>query len=78
MALGDLLYLNVVESSNLIDFDLIRSVASIFGIPDDKATNYIENVKVTVENNWKIIAKKHGLSRNEIEYMSPAFNMEYK
>ena len=22
---------------------------------DDKATNYIENVKVTVENNWKII-----------------------
>ena len=25
---------------------------------DDKATNYIENVKVTVENNWKIIAKK--------------------
>ena len=46
--------------------------------PDDKATNYIENVKVTVENNWKIIAKKHGLSRNEIEYMSPAFNMEYK
>lgn len=45
---------------------------------DDKATNYIENVKVTVENNWKIIPKKHGLSRNEIEYMSPAFNMEYK
>ena len=75
---GDVLSLNVDESSNLIDFDLIRSVASIFGIPDDKATNYIENVKVTVENNWKIIAKKHGLSRNEIEYMSPAFNMEYK
>lgn len=73
-----MLSLNVDESSNLIDFDLIRSVASIFGIPDDKATNYIENVKVTVENNWKIIAKKHGLSRNEIEYMSPAFNMEYK
>ena len=45
---------------------------------DDKATNYIENVKVTVETNWKIIAKKHGLSRNEIEYRSPAFNMEYK
>lgn len=38
---------------------------------DDKATNYIENIKVTVENNWKIIAKKHRLSRNEIEYMSP-------
>ena len=73
-----MLSLNVDESSNLIDFDLIRSVVSIFGIPDDKATNYIENVKVTVENNWKIIAKKHGLSRNEIEYMSPAFNMEYK
>lgn len=50
----------------------------IENITDDKATNYIENVKVTVENNWKIIAKKHGLSRNEIEYMSPAFNMEYK
>ena len=75
---GDVLSLNVDEYSNLIDFDLIRSVASIFDITDDKATNYIENVKVTVENNWKIIAKKHGLSRNEIEYMSPAFNMDYK
>lgn len=75
---GDVLSLNVDEYSNLIDFDLILSVASIFGITDDKATNYIENVKAIVENNWKKISRKYGLSRSEIEYISPAFNMEYK
>lgn len=75
---GDALSLNVDEYSNLIDFELIRSVASIFGITDEKATNYIEDVKVIVENNWKKVSKEYGLSRREIEYMSPAFNMEYK
>lgn len=75
---GDALSLNVDEYSNLIDFELIRSVSSIFGITDEKATNYIEDVKVIVANNWRKVSKKHGLSRGEIEYMSPAFNMEYK
>nr|WP_298568958.1 HipA domain-containing protein [uncultured Mogibacterium sp.] len=75
---GDVLSLNVDEYSNLIDFDLILSVASIFGITDEKATKYIENVKAIIEKNWEKISRKYRLSRSEIENMSPAFNMEYK
>ena len=28
--------------------------------------------------NWRKLARQYGISRNEIESMSPAFNMTYK
>ena len=34
--------------------------------------------KVFVYENWRKLAKQYGLSRSEIENMSPAFNMSYK
>ena len=53
-------------------------VAPTFGINEKQAKQHIDEIKNIVENNWRILAKKYGLSRGEIERMSPAFDMEYK
>ena len=33
----------------------------------------VDKIKNTVRENWKQLAKKYGISRGEIERMSPAF-----
>lgn len=72
---GDTLSLNVDSDNNLIDFNLALSVAKIYGLTDVRASKEIKNV---VENNWKRLAQQYGLSRSEIEGMTPAFDMAYK
>lgn len=75
---GDVLSLNVDGYSNLIDFELALSVSPIFGISEKQAKIQLEEIKEIVETNWRVLAKKYGLSRGEIERMAPAFNMDYK
>ncbi len=75
---GDILSLNVDENNNLIDFEVALDVALTFGINKKQAKQHIDEIKNIVENNWRILAKKYGLPRGEIERMSPAFDMEYK
>lgn len=75
---GDVLSLNVDENNNLIDFEVALDVASTFGINEKQAKQHIDEIKNIIENNWRILAKKYGLTRGEIERMSPAFDMEYK
>lgn len=75
---GDVLALNVDENNNLIDFELALSVAPLFRITKNQADKQLNEIKNVVENNWRIFAKKYGLSRGEIEGMSPAFDMSYK
>lgn len=75
---GDVLSLNVNESNNLIDFKLALEVAPTFGLTAKQANIQLNEIKNIVKNNWRMLAKKHGLNRGEIERMEPAFNMEYK
>ena len=75
---GDVLSLNVDENNNLIDFEVALDVAFTFGISEKQANIYLDEIKSIVENNWRILAKKYGLARGEIERMSPAFDMEFK
>ncbi len=75
---GDVLSLNVDEYNNLIDFELALEVAPIFGITEKQARICLDEIKGIVEKNWRILAKKYGLTRGEIERMAPAFDMEYK
>lgn len=75
---GDVLSLNVDENNNLIDFELALDVASMFGITEKQARVYLDEIRGTVENNWRILAKRYGLTRGEIERMAPAFDMEFK
>ena len=75
---GDVLSLNVDEYSNLIDFELVLSVAPIFGLTEKQANEQLKEIKSVIENNWRALAKNYGLSRGEIEGMAPAFDMEFK
>lgn len=75
---GDVLSLNVDEYNNLIDFEVALDVAPTFGIGEKQARVYLDEIKNIVENNWRILAKKYGLTRGEIGRMSPAFDMEFK
>lgn len=75
---GDVLSLNVDSNSNLIDFELALSVARLFEMTAKRAKEDVNEIKNVVENNWKILARKYGLSRREIESMAPAFDMAFK
>lgn len=75
---GDILSLNVDQSSNLIDFELALSVAKLYELTDKQAEEELKEIKNIVETNWKKTAQKYNLNRSEIEAMSPAFDMSFK
>ena len=75
---GDVLSLNVDETNNLIDFELAASVASMYEIPVQQVRTTINDIKAIVVEHWKKLANQYGISRSEIEYMTPAFDMRFK
>ncbi len=75
---GDTLSLNVDSNSNLIDFELAKKTSEMFGINIHQAEEELSEMKNIIESNWKTIASKYGISRSEIEKMSPAFDMRFK
>lgn len=75
---GDTLSLNVNMNDNSISIELAMSVARYFGIREYEALEIKENIVKTVCGNWKLLAEKYGLTRSACEYMSPAFDMEFK
>lgn len=75
---GDVLSLNVDETNNLIDFELAASAASMYEVPDKQVWNIINDIKATVEENWKKLASQFGITRSETEHMAPAFDMRFK
>ena len=75
---GDALSLNVDENSNSIDFELALSVARLFEVTEKQAIEEMNEIKNVVETNWRSLAQQCGLSRSEIEDMSPAFDMAFK
>ena len=75
---GEMLSLNVDEYNNLIDFELALSVAKIYEMSEKQAAETINEIKNVVENYWRKLAQQYGLSRGEIERMSPAFDMAFK
>lgn len=75
---GDTLSLNVDSNNNLIDFNLALSVAKVYGLTESQAIEELKEIKSIVESNWRRLAGQYGLSRSEIEEMTPAFDMRYK
>ena len=75
---GDVLSLNVDMNNNLIDFELALSVAKLYGMPEKRALEDLNEIRNTVEVSWRKLAQNYGLNRNEIEAMSPAFDMTFK
>jgi serine/threonine-protein kinase HipA len=67
------LELNISETDNTQDLALARDVAQFFRIGDARAEEIINNVSSAVRG-WRATAKKFGISREEQERMTPAFD----
>ena len=66
------LCLNINESDNALDFDLVRSVAPYFRIGDAQATLIIDRIGNAVRG-WSEIAASLGIKRSEQDDMADAF-----
>jgi len=70
---GEFLSLNVDADNSSIDFELAINAAPYYGIEEKVAKEQVERIKSIVSENWKKTASTYGISRNEVERMSPAF-----
>lgn len=75
---GEYLSLNVTVDDSRIDLELAAETALYYGIKREEATNIIDTICRIVEDNWKKLAKKQGIGREEIERMSTAFKTSAK
>ena len=62
----------------LIDFNLVLSVAKMYGLTEMQALEELQEIKNVVESNCRRLAGQYGLKRSEIEGMAPAFDMSFK
>jgi serine/threonine-protein kinase HipA len=69
---GNGLLLNISETDNAQDLELVRDVAESFRVKPKRANAIIKEV-VTAVRTWRDTAKKAALSRTEQERMAPAF-----
>lgn len=69
---GTGLSLNISETDNSLSLDLAMEVAEYFRLNEKQATKITKKIKQEVTN-WRIIAKKIGLSKAEQDRMSNAF-----
>lgn len=66
------LCLNIDESENALDLDLVRSVAPYFRIEDARARSIIDRI-ANVVREWRDVATSIGIKRGEQDDMSDAF-----
>lgn len=69
---GSGLALDISEADNRLSLDLVRSVASYFGLERNAAEGRLNEI-LGVVSRWRILARSLGISRADMETMSPAF-----
>ena len=68
------LTLNISETDNSLDLDLVRSVAPFFRITAKAATEIVERSRAVVKQ-WRKIAHALRLTARACDQMSPAFRL---
>jgi serine/threonine-protein kinase HipA len=71
---GTGLTLNISENSNELDVSLVIETASLFQLDKNQAENILKDMKSKISK-WPLIAKKVGISTNEIELTKRAFKL---
>lgn len=71
--LGNGLTLNISSDENSLDLELAMEVRSFFRLSDTRALEIIEKVKNEVKN-WRLIAERIKIPKQEQESLSRAFN----
>lgn len=74
---GNELSLNVNEYDNKIDKELLLETAHYYGLNHIQAEEILYNMVEIIKNNWEKLGQKYGLSKNQLEYMKPAFDFCY-
>ena len=68
------LTLNISDEDNALDLNLALEVSEFFRLKEEKAIEIVQEVKAVVSD-WRILADKYGLSRNEQELKASAFRV---
>ena len=71
---GEYLSLNVDTDNSKIDLNLAIEASKYYGIMKKDAVILADEIIHTVDDNWRALAGKYGISRSETERMSPAFS----
>lgn len=71
---GTGLKLNIDETDNSLDIDLVLSTAPFYGISHDEAFRLVEQLKPIVAS-WRLRAEKLGITRCEQNIMEAAFKL---
>ena len=69
---GQGLTLNISETDNSLDLDLVVSVANFFRVSSKKSNDFISSIKKTVKD-WYKLAKSYHITKSEIDLMAQAF-----
>ena len=68
------LQLNISETDNAQDLDLVLSVASVFRVTGTRARQIVADITGTAKQ-WRSVATSHGLSRSAQDRMRSAFRV---
>jgi len=68
------LSLNITDDDNSLNLELAIEVADFFRVDKTKAIEIINQIQTQISN-WRQIAAKYNLSRNEQELMASAFQL---
>lgn len=71
---GEYLSLNVDTDNSKIDLNLAIEASKYYGIMKKDAVILADEIIHTVDDNWRALAGRYGISRSETERMSPAFS----
>jgi hypothetical protein len=69
--------LNISENSNALDISVAMSTASYYQLKTDTANRILKEMLQEIAN-WRVIAKKFGISNSEIEPTKPVFRLVSK
>ena len=71
---GEYLSLNVDTDNSMIDLNLAIEASKYYGIMKKDAVIWADEIIHTVNDNWRALAGRYGISRSETERMSLAFS----
>jgi serine/threonine-protein kinase HipA len=72
--IGNGLTLNISENSNELDISLAIETAHLYQLKNDRAESILKEMRHEISN-WRVVAKKFGISNSEIEQTKRAFRL---
>ena len=72
--MGNGLTLNISENSNELDISLALETAHLYQLKRERAERILKEMRREISN-WRVVAKKFGISNGEIEQLKPAFRL---